>query len=137
MTEKEQSECKATAVALKGISLLGLIVFITIPTVLMVSKHYLLLENSLILLFMIYGLFIGFRAWHLQFDAKLLGEVANKNLDLNDLDSVIFKLFGKKMANKSSQERIISCQKLAKEFLLLLKIHLAFYVLLMVFLLFF
>ena len=137
MTEKEQSECKATAVALKGISFFGLIVFITIPTVLMVSKHYLLLENSLILLFVICGLFLGFRAWHLRFDAKLLEEVANKSFDLNDLDSVIFKLFGKKMGNKSLQERIISCQKLAKEFLLLLKIHLGFYVLLMVFLLFF
>lgn len=137
MTEKEKSECKATAVALKGISLLGLIVFITIPTVLMASKHYLLLENSLILSFLISGLFIGFRAWHLQFDAKLLEEVADKSLDLNDLDSVIFKLFGKKMESKSLQERMISCQKLAKGFLLLLKIHLVFYVLLMVFLLFF
>lgn len=134
MTEKEQSECKAISVALKGISVLGLVIFVTIPSVLLVAKHHSLVENAVILVFILSGLFLGFRAWHLQFDAKLFKEMAVKNLDLNDLNLVIFKIFGKKMASKPLQERIISCQKLAKAFLLLLKIHLVFYVLLMVYL---
>ena len=131
MTDKEQSDCKATAVALKGMSVFGLIIFLTIPSVLILSTRNLLLENIAILTFIFSGLFIGFRAWHLQFDAKLLDEVALKNLDLNDLDAILFKLFRKKMNNKSLEERMNSCYKLAKRFLLLIKIHLIFYVALM------
>lgn len=137
MTEKEQSDCNSASVALKGISVLGLVIFLTIPSVLIVAKHNSLVENIAILVFIFSGLFLGFRAWHLQFDAKLLKEVAVKNIDLNGLDSIIFNLFQKKMENKSLEERINSCYELAKGLLLLIKIHLVFYVLLMVFVLFF
>jgi len=137
MTEKEQSDCKAASVALNGLSIFGLIIFLTIPSVLIVGKHLFLLENIATFVFLLSGLFVGFRAWHLQFDAKLLKEVASKNLNLSDLDSVIFKLFHKKTKNKSLEERINSCYKLAKGFFLLIKIHLAFYVILMAYFLIF
>lgn len=137
MTEKEQSDCNSMAVALKGISVLGLVIFLTIPSVLLVAKHNSLVENSAILVFILSGLLLGFRAWHLQFDAKLLKEVAVKTIDLNSLDSVIFNLFQKKMENKSLEERINSCYKLARGFLFLFKIHLVFYLALMIYLLIF
>jgi hypothetical protein len=137
MTEKEQSDCKAASVALKGISVFGLVILLTIPSLLLVAKHNSLAENSAILVFIFSGLFLGFRSWHLQFDAKLLNEVAVKTIDLNNLDSLIFKLFQKKIENKSLEERINSCYKLAKGFLVLIKIHLILYVALVSYLLIF
>ena len=137
MTEKEQSDCNSASVALKGISILGLVIFLTIPSVLIVAKYNSLVENTAILVFIFSGLFLGFRAWHLQFDAKLLKEVAVKNIDLNGLDSVIFNLFQKKMEKKSLEERINSCYKLVKGFLFLFTIHLVLYTALMVYLLIF
>lgn len=134
MTDKELSDCKATAIALKGIGVFGLMIFLTIPSVLILSNQISLLENIAILTFILSGLLVGFRAWHLQFDGKLLGEIALKNLDLNNLDTIIFKLFNKKMNNKSLEERVNSCHKLAKGFLVLVRIHLIFYVALMIYL---
>lgn len=128
---------QSASVALKGISILGLLIFITIPSVLILSNQSSTYENSAILIFIFSGLFVGFRAWHLQYDAKLLKEVANEKLDLSNLDFIILKLFNKKTENKSLEERINSCYKLAQSFLLLIKIHLVFYVVLIVYLLVF
>ncbi|HEX8574974.1 MAG TPA: hypothetical protein VF677_01635 [Flavobacterium sp.] len=137
MTEQEQSECSAASVALNGISVFGVIIFLTIPSVLLLSKYCFLFENIAILVFIFSGLLVGFRAWHLQFDAKLLHQVAIKNLDLKDLDFIIFKLFNKKTGNRSLEARISSCYKLATGFLILIKIHLVFYLVLMAWILIF
>lgn len=137
MTEKEQSDCNLASVALKGISVLGLVIFLTIPSVLLIAKYNSLVENTAILIFIFSGLFLGFRAWHLQFDAKLLKGVAIKTIDLNGLDFVIFNLFEKKMEHKSLEGRVNSCYKLMKGFLFLFKIHLVFYLAFMIYFLIF
>ncbi len=123
MTEKELADCKATAVALNGISFQGLLLFITLPTVLFTEKPKLFWEREFILVFIISGLLLAFRAWHLQFDAKLINNLANKNLEIDDIDTMVFRLFKKKVQSTVA-ERIDACYKLAKGFEILMAIHL-------------
>lgn len=126
MKRKERRECQITAVTLKSISKLGLIVFVTIPSMLISAQKYSLnlFESFFLIFFLITSLLLAFRAWHLYFDANLLENIGNKTFRLSDIDKSINILFHKKIQNKTLESRIKSCYKLAKSFFVFLIFHL-------------
>lgn len=126
MTEQDCKECKAAAVALKGISLLGFVLFITIPSIFMMYQNFTftIVEKVLFVFFILTSLLFGLRSWHLYFDSQLLKNLGNKKLSLYDVDQIVLRLFGKNIQDKTVEIRIKSCYKLAKGFFVLLALHL-------------
>lgn len=138
MTEQDCKECKATAVALKGVSILGFMLFVTIPMIFIMTQNHILitLEKVIFVLCLLTGFICGIRSWHLYFDSQLLKKLGNKNLSLSDVDQIVMRLFGKNIQNKTVEVRIKSCYKLAKGFFVLLALHLVFCIGLFILLLF-
>ncbi|TRX38030.1 hypothetical protein FNW52_03770 [Flavobacterium sp. ZT3R18] len=129
MSEQDCKECQVAAVALKGVSLLGVVLFITIPTTFMMLQNHTLstFEKGFFMFFLLTGLLFGFRSWHLYFDSRLLKSLGNKKLSLSDVDQIVIRLFRKNIQGKTIQVRIKSCYKLVKGFLVLLVLHLLCY----------
>ena len=129
MSEQDCKECQMTAVALKGVSLLGVLLFITIPTTFwMVQNHTLnTFEKGFFMFFLLTGLLFGFRSWHLYFDSRLLKSLADKKLSLSDVDQIVMRLFRKTIEGKTIEVRIKSCYKLIEGFFVLLVLHLLCY----------
>jgi hypothetical protein len=129
MTEQECKECQVAAVALKGISLLGLLVLLTVPSFLFFyndcPSHS--FKKIILVIFILTALLLAIRSWHLYFDSQLLKNLASKNLSLIDIDVIVLRLFRKTIKNKTINDRINSCYKLAKSFFVLLGLHLAGY----------
>jgi len=126
MNELDRKECLKTSVALQKISLLGLVVFITIPSVFFLKSSCVLniYENILLLANLISGMILAIMAWHLNFDGALLKNLGNGNFELSDVDQIVFDLFHKNIQSKTLNERIIACYKLIKGFFILLILHL-------------
>lgn len=136
MTGAEQSACKSIAVAQKGISLLGLIAFLTSPVVVLLSKSIAAFDNYLIAAFLSFSILIVFKAWHLHFDSLLWQKLACNDLQVEDLNSIISKLFNKNLQNKTLSNRIENCYKMIKRFLLLIGIYCCCFLILMALFLF-
>jgi hypothetical protein len=138
MSEQECKECQIAAIALKGVSLLGLVLFITIPTTfIMVQNHALVaFEKGVLFFFLLTGLFSGIRFWHLYFDSRLLKHLGDKKMALSDVDQIVLRLFYKSIQDKTVEDRIKSCYKLAKGFFMLLGLHLVCYGIMILLLLF-
>jgi hypothetical protein len=124
MTEQERKNCEKVAVYLKRISLLGLVVFITIPVALRWfdtnSQTILFLEMAIVFT----GLIVLLRGFHLLFDAQLFQKLASGKMHLKAVDKLISKLFNKKIQNKTLEDRIKGSYKLARGFFIFLFIHL-------------
>ena len=126
MSEKELLDCKISAKKLNQKSKLGFVVLFTIPT-------FLFLNNSNPFPFyttftlMLSGIIVVLLAFHLQFDANLFNNLASQKKELQEVDALIFKIFRKKMNNKPLHERIIGCEKLLRNFKLLLVFHILFF----------
>jgi hypothetical protein len=127
MTEQELKSCKKVFVFLNGISRLGLVVFITLPL-----PMYLFMNQSQTtfvfeILFVISGLLVLLRAWHLYFDAQLFKNLSIENLNLEDIDQIILKLFKKQIKNKNLEDRINACYKMVNTFFILIFVHFVFF----------
>jgi hypothetical protein len=129
MSEQDYKECQAAAVALKGVSILGVLLFLTIPSAFFMIQNQVLntFEKGVFVIFLFTGLYFGFRSWHLYFDSLLLKNLGTKKLLLSDVDQIIMSLFRKNIQEKTIQVRIKSCYKLANGFFILLILHLLSY----------
>jgi hypothetical protein len=129
MTEQDCKECQVAAVALRGTSLLGLLLFFTIPSAFfMLDSHSLnTFGKGLFAVFLLTGLLFGLRSLHLYFDSQLLKNLGSKKLSLSDVDQIVLRLFRKNIQGKTVEVRIKSCYKLAKGFFVLLILHLLCY----------
>jgi hypothetical protein len=129
MSEQDCKECQVAAVALKSVSILGFLLFFTIPSAFfMVQNHTLnTFEKGFFMFFLLTGLLFGLRSWHLYFDSQLLKSLGNKKLSLSDVDQIVMRLFRKNIQDKTIQVRIKSCYKLVKGFFILLVLHLLCY----------
>jgi hypothetical protein len=138
MSEQECNECQVAAVALKGVSFLGVVLFITIPTTFIMLQNHTLntFEKGFFMFFLLTGFLFGFRSWHLYFDSLLLKNLGNKKLSLSNVDQIVMHLFRKNIQDKTIQVRIKSCYKLVKGFFALLVFHLLCYIGVIVLLLF-
>ncbi len=119
MTEKEYKDCLLTAEILKSVSRLGYGLIFTLPF--FSYCFFKELGNTIALILPVLGIlsgvFIGFRAWHLYFDSRILKNIAENNQDTESLDLVLFLIFNKKTASeKDMQTRIKNCCRLAKTF---------------------
>ena len=126
MTAQEIKECKIASVFLKEISKLIFLLVITIPvTCLQIQNYLLCLTEKLILVFFIgTSLLISFKSWHFYFDAILFKNLAKKEFDTKDLDSVIYILFRKQLKNKNLNKRIHACYKKTSFYFVILFMHL-------------
>jgi hypothetical protein len=124
MTEEERENCEKVAVYLKRISLLGLVVFITIP----LFFYFLKISDQITLVFkvsvVVSGLFLILKSYHLYFDAQLFQKLASGSMGLKDVDELILKLFNKKIQNKDLEDRITGSYQLVRGFVVLFIIHL-------------
>jgi hypothetical protein len=138
MTEQDCKQCQVAAVALRGISILGLLLFCTIPSAFFMFDSHSLhpFEKGLFAFFLLTGLLFGLRSWHLYFDSQLLKNLGNKKLSLSDVDQIVLRLFRKNIQGKTVEVRIKSCYKLVKGFYVLLVLHLLCYIGVIVFLVF-
>ncbi|MNL04544.1 hypothetical protein D3C87_1251130 [compost metagenome] len=125
MTEHESKECQITSIALRSISKLGLLVFITTPTVLiLIQNHALsLFEKTILSLFISLTFFISYKSWHLYFDAELLKNLATRKIETTDIDNCIYALFGKKIQNETLSARTQSCYKMTRHFFIYLILY--------------
>lgn len=139
MSEQDCKQCQVAAVALRGISILGLLLFCTIPSAFFMfhgnnSLHP--FEKGLFAFFLLTGLLFGLRSWHLYFDSQLLKNLGNKKLSLSDVDQIVLRLFNKNIQSKTVEVRIKSCYKHVKVFFVLMVLHLLCYVGVLLFLVF-
>ncbi|MBC5837409.1 hypothetical protein [Flavobacterium muglaense] len=129
MSDQDCKECLVAAIVLKKVSLLGLLVFITIPTVcIMVQDHaFNTLEEVVFVVFLLTGFLFGLRSGHLNFDSRLLKSLGDRTRSLSDVDQIVMRLFRKNIQGKTIQVRITSCYKLVKGAFVLLVLHLLCY----------
>jgi hypothetical protein len=130
MSEQDCKQCQVAAVALRGISILGLLLFCTIPSAFFMFHSHSLhpFEKGLFAFFLLTGLLFGLRSWHLYFDSQLLKNLGNKKLSLSDVDQIVLRLFNKNIQSKTVEVRIKSCYKLVKGFYVLMVLHLLCYI---------
>jgi len=135
MSEQECKESQIAAIALKGVSLLGVVLLITIPTTfIMVQNHGLnVVQKMIFVLCLLSGFLSGIRSWHLYFDSQLLKNIGDKKMSLSDVDQIVKPLFGKNIQGITIENRIKSCYKLVRGFYTLLCLHLFFFVVMIVF----
>jgi hypothetical protein len=129
MTIEEKKSSFLIATLLKNISYVGLIVLITIPTFILflVKNDFTGFQNLLILLGIISGLTSFIWAWHLHFDGAVFITMAEKDIEWNELDSMLIRIFNKKsIPNKSVPDRIEGCYRLIKIFFTMFVLHLLF-----------
>jgi hypothetical protein len=130
MTEQDCKDCQVSAVTLKRVSLLGIVLFITIPSTFMTLQNntFSTFEKILLLIFFLTGFLLAFRSCHLFFDSQLLKNLGTKKMTLTDVDQIVLRIFRKNIQGKTVEVRIKSCNKLVKGFFVLLVLHLLCYV---------
>jgi hypothetical protein len=138
MTEQDCQNCQVAAITLKRISLLGIALFITIPSTFMTLQNntFSTFEKGLLLTFFLTGLLLAIRTCHLFFDSQLLKNLGNKKMTLTDVDQIVLRIFRKNIQGKTVEVRIKSCNKLVKGFFVLLVMHLLCYIGVLVFFVF-
>ncbi|MEG0850250.1 MAG: hypothetical protein RSD71_03800 [Flavobacterium sp.] len=125
MIPQEINECNIASVVLKEISMLVLLLFLTIPITFMQIQNHSLnsIENLVLILFIFTSLILGFKSWHLHFDALLLKNLAKGKFDTLDIDNAIYRVFGKKIEHKNLNDRIQACYKQISSYCICLILH--------------